>query len=351
VSLLDFYRLVSYGDTITLMGKKVMGEIITYSPEESQVLEDCIRILRLADSPLAEVVVSRSHDLQALAQIVSRTPSPVRDLFNSSSQRNLESLTEKMVNQGFDQVVNLPVKAVLGHGFTVSKLHLFGLLGKLTISEPLLADYRYEVENLYNDILFTLMAEDLYSSILSNSTESDPWVHRAAKELVDMWDFRTSSEKETFAPYIRDLWRARHTLVPVLGTLMGTMELMRLSSSLPHVWLAYLQLPDEDLSMNYALEEFLFDLSYEQISTLRSYMNSHKIASVDRTMAVSILKSLNPNAIIDNDNQKDRFSGMLLYHSFLKRQRNARNRRCASQNGPAKTLEEYFVTYLLTIEP
>ena len=105
-----------------------MGEIITYSPEESQVLEDCIRILRLADSPLAEVVVSRSHDLQALAQIVSRTPSPVRDLFNSSSQRNLESLTEKMVNQGFDQVVNLPVKAVLGHGFTVSKLHLFGLL-------------------------------------------------------------------------------------------------------------------------------------------------------------------------------------------------------------------------------
>jgi hypothetical protein len=329
-----------------------MQEISTFTRDELQVLEDFQRILELSASAMAPVVQRRREDLELLAAIVSRSPSPTRDLFNGSTKRDLDSLTRKMVNQGLDQVVNLPAKAVLGHGFTVSKLHLFGMLGKIAGSETTLADYRHEVEEMYTDILFTLMAEDLYSSILTNSEESDPWVKQASRELVGMWDYRTSPNKETFAPFIRDLWKARRTLVPVLGTLLGTMELMRLSSSLPPVWLSYLALPDEDLSMNYALEEFLFDLSYEQISQLRAYMSQNKIAAVNRESAAEILVHLEASATPEEHVREHpaESMGVQLYHSFLVRQRNARMRRCRRHPGPVKTLEEYFVTYLLTME-
>ena len=329
-----------------------MQDIATFTSVELHMLQEFVRVLEEFSPSLAEEVEKRKIDLELLAGVVSRSPSPMRDIFKESDRRDLQSLTRKMVNQGLDQVVNLPAKAVLGRGFTVSKLHFFGLVRKLAATSHLLEGFREDLEDVYNNILFTLMAEDLYANILSNSEESDPWVARSARELVLMWDFRTSPNKQVFAPYITDLWNARRTLVPVLGTLLGTMELMRISSQLPDVWLSFLGLPDEDLSLNNALEEFLFDLSYEQISSLRSYMAQQKVAAVSRETARKILLDL--HATVENENgfvngNSDSL-GMQLYRSFLWRQRNARSRRCQGRPGPTKTLEEHFVMYLMSIE-
>lgn len=329
-----------------------MHEILTFSREELQLLKDVKRILKETNSALAAVVKRQAEDLELLAAIVNRAPSPTRNLLDELGQRDLNSLTLKMVNQGVDQVVNQPAKAVLGRGFTVSKLHLFGLLSKLTNSEESLFTYRWEVEEMYSDILFTLLAEDLYSSILANSDAEDPWVKGAAKELVEMWDYRTSANKEAFAPHIRTLWRARQTIVPVLGTLMGTIELMRLSSNLPEVWLSYLSATASEIGTTYALEEFLFDLSYEQIVKLRSYMAKERLAAISRQSAGEILERLHlDTASAENNlNTPTESQGMQLYRSFLRRNQRAMIRRYRQSEGPFRTLEEYFVIYLLTLQ-
>jgi len=84
------------------------------------------------------------------------------------------------------------------------------------------------------------MAEELYVSIISESNGGEVWLHRATEELVRMWDYRTSVNKREFAPNLRKLWIARHTIVPVLGILMGTVELMRLSFGLSFVWHSFI---------------------------------------------------------------------------------------------------------------
>lgn len=329
-----------------------MMEIRTFIRNETHLLDDFERILRQKDPPLADTLRTLRDDIETLASIVSRSPSPTRDLLEKGGVRNLESLAGKLCDRGVDQVVDLPAKAVLGNGFTVSKLHLFGLLFKLTLTIADLEKYRPQTEQIHTEILFDLMAENLYSTILTNSTPNDIWAPRAARELIHLWDYRTSPNCGAFAPAIQELWRARYTIVPVLGTLLGTFELMRLSAQLPAVWLSFLSQPESPL-MGMALEEFLFDLDFEDILWLRAYMADHGLSAVDRKTAFSILESQrapkSSNTLGVAFSPEAESGGMQLYRSYLKRQKMARSRQLKALPGPYRTLEELFVTYLFTL--
>ncbi|MDD3942161.1 MAG: hypothetical protein WCY74_03255 [Sphaerochaetaceae bacterium] len=317
--------------------------MVTFTSAEREVLDECIRILEEQDSPFVSVVSARVRDLEQLAAIVDRAPSPNVDLLHHSDMRNLGTLAKKLCAHGLGHVVDLPTKAVLGHGLTVSKLHLFGLLMKLLVSVEELDACRPDIEKEYNDLLFTLMAEDLYTALISEQDMQAPWVHEAVHELITMWDLRTSGYLETFALAIRDLWQARHMIVPVLGTLLGTMEIMRLSALLPPVWLDFLSSVSDDEEIGYALEEFLFDLRYEELMTLRSRMALEQIKVIDRQTAWHMLGKRDLP-------QLERNAALALYKSFMSRQQSAKIRNYRQDAGPKRSLEEYFVIYLLSSE-
>lgn len=323
-----------------------MRQISTFTPIESELLDRCESILSESSPSFHSRLVGLRSDVKLLSEIANRSPSPNLDFNGQSDGRSWVTLAEKLKNQGIDAVVNLPAKAVVGRSFLVSKLHLFGFLEKITPAQPLMFPLLATIEDSYHNTLFDLMAEDLYVSVISESKGGEPWLHRATEELIMMWDYRTSVNKSEFAPNLRQLWIARHTIVPVLGTLMGTVELMRLSFGLSSVWHSFITNQAKKEGMTHALEEYLFSLSYEQISLLRSHMRDHGISAISRNQAHELLLECGEQVF----EQGEGSSAIQLYRSFLRRQTLAKGRRLTQSKGPHRSLEEYFMIYLWEVE-
>lgn len=323
-----------------------MRQISTFTQSESDLLDRCEAILRDTSETLFSHLKALRLDVKLLSEIANRSPSPNQDFNGQPDGRSWRTLAEKLKNQGIDAVVNLPVKAVVGRSFLVSKLHLFGFLDKISLTQPSLVPLQPEMQERYHNTLFDLMAEDLYVSVISESTGGEAWLHRATEELIRMWDYRTSVNKSEFAPNLRNLWIARHTIVPVLGTLMGTVELMRLSFGLASVWHSFIISQAKKEGMTHALEEYLFSLSYEQISLLRRYMSEQGISAISRSQAHSLLLECGESVFEKGEGS----SAIQLYRSFLQRQTLAKGRRLTQSKGPHRSLEEYFLIYLWEVE-
>ncbi len=323
-----------------------MRQISTFTQTESDLLDRCEAVLSESSVTLYTHLQALRSDVRLLSEIANRSPSPNQDFNGDIDGRSWRTLAEKLKNQGIDAVVNLPVKAVVGRSFLVSKLHLFGFLEKISHTQPGLASMLHSIEDSYHNTLFDLMAEDLYVSVISESKGGEIWLHRATEELIRMWDYRTSVNKSEFAPNLRKLWAARHTIVPVLGTLMGTVELMRLSFGLSSVWHSFIIAEAKKEGMTHALEEYLFSLSYEQIDLLRGYMRDQGVAAISRSQAHELLVACGESVFEKGEGS----SAIQLYRSFLQRQTLAKGRRLTGSKGPHRSLEEYFLIYLWEVE-
>ena len=104
-----------------------------------------------------------------------------------------------------------------------------------------------------------------------------------------MWEERTNAEATSFAPLLQQLWDVRHTLVPTLGTRWGRWSL-KLSFRLPDEWHSFLDEHGGEEEVVWALDEFLFSLSYEQLSNLHEIMDAKGIQTVSRSEALDLLK-------------------------------------------------------------
>lgn len=321
-----------------------MSDIIPFTEQELDMIAQCRDLLHVHDPNLASLLDSKVEDLEMLAGIVGRSASLTADLGLSSNPRSVETLAAKLTNQGIDEVVNLPAKASLGRSYAISKLHLCGFLLKLALEKDYLAFQEKKILACYYAILFSLMAEDLFISIISDSHGHENWTRRATRDLIMMWEQRSNSQADSLSPRMQHLWEVRHTLVPVLGTLMGTAELLQLSFRLPPTWQDFLQERGNDEEVVYALYEFLFSLSYEQLKNLQSIMEAEGVSAVGREEANQLLK-LRPSQLLEGPNAND-LPAIRLYRSFLRRNTLARLRRDSDRPGPRCTLEQHLLLYL-----
>ena len=160
-------------------------------------------------------------------------------------------------------MLNLPTKAVLGHSFQVAKINYLFLLRHLGRSSP----NGLGREQVFLDLIFlnvlTLMSEELLFAILQDE-EASGRVHDAA-HLTDLWEHRLSWRARDFAPIIYSLWSVRGQFPP--AGLNGTEAMMRLLDRAHPAWGRFLANGGEAAVP--ALEEFLFDLSYEEILRAR----------------------------------------------------------------------------------
>ncbi len=320
-----------------------MKHIIPFTTFERDTLAQGRALLVDEHRDIVHILDNRISDLEDLAAIVGRASSLTADLGFSSSPRTLDTLAAKLSNQGIEEVVNLPVKASLGRSFTVSKLHLFGFLIKLAQQGWLITMYQ-DILDCYHAILFSLMAEDLYISIISDSNGQESWTRRATRDLVVMWEMRSNAEATSFAPLLQQLWDVRHTLVPTLGTLLGTVELLKLSFRLPEAWHSFLDEQGGDEAVVWALDEFLFSLSFEQLSNLQALMEEKALTSVSRTEALELL-NLRSGQLLEGADDED-LAAIRLYRSFLRRNGLARLRRDGDRTGPHRTLEQQLLLHL-----
>lgn len=325
-----------------------MSNIIAFTEQELSLLANCRELLFAFDADLASLLEGRVKDLGMLAGIVGRSASLTTDLGFSDTARSVETLAAKLANQGIEEVVNLPAKASLGRSYMVSKLHLYGFLLKVGQKNECLASQKEEILVCYYGILFSLMAEDLYISIISDSLGNESWTRRATRDLVVMWEQRSNAQAPSFAPLVQQLWDVRHTLVPVLGTLLGTVELLQLSFRLPRLWHEFLQARGRDEEVAYALNEFLFSLSFEQLKNLQGIMEEKQVMAVSREEAHQLL-SLRSNHLLEGSNEDD-LPAIRLYRSFLRRNALARLRRDSDRPGPRRTLEQLLLLYLWSMD-
>lgn len=241
----------------------------------------------------------------------------------------------------WDLELHIPTKAVLGQAYLVAKINFFKALGyalDITGGGDALSD---SVHRELGQSIYSKLAEELFVSIVTDPVGRTDVKKSAANLLFRIWEDRLAAEVDDFAPVLEAVWEARNRVRPVLGTMRGTHELFRLVSEVrDDRFLSYFEgsvIPDEEVQ---AFEEFLFDISHEEINRLRAYLSERGASILSTDEARSVLGRA-------RDSWMPLGGPQALYTSYKKRKIKAHYRALTGAPGPRKTAEEFVMTAFL----
>ncbi|MDR2028104.1 MAG: hypothetical protein LBP93_01055 [Treponema sp.] len=308
--------------------------------------EDLIgEVLSYLDAKYPEdgaLVRHRFDCLRELGRVISRFPS-VRDTqIVRGKVRTEEKLIESLSTfTPSSRLLHIPTRIVAARSFLVAKSHAFSLLSILVRDTDI---FYVPVRNVIFSIICTLMAEEVYFSCLDDPSFSEKTKSRLAADLISLWDSGTDPRSVQHLPALEALWTARDEAPPTFGTMDGFSELMRISLDLGEDWHDFLVAHISDDETRWALEEFLFGLSFEEIVEVRSRLKDSGISAVSagevrsylgREPVYTIVKDPDPRAI---------------YDFYVDRRDAAAFRKRISAPGPLRTLEEIYLKYRIAQE-
>jgi hypothetical protein len=234
------------------------------------------------------------------------------------------------------RLLHIPARIQAIRSFLVTKFHAFSLLSKLVPKE---SDWNRQLYNALFSVMFTIMAEDVYFSCLSEPSFPLDVKIRIANDLISLWD--TGSELSIAQHFhaLEALWTARNDSPPSFGTLDGTSEIFRISIDLETDWHDFLvhHLTDEETV--WALEEFIFGLSYEELVSVRSRLKRFGINAVDAAEIRFYLGSEPAYSMAEDRDPR------VLYDFYINRKDASLLRKRIGRPGPYKTLEEIYLKY------
>ena len=187
-------------------------------------------------------------------------------------------------------------------------------------------------------MMFSLLAEDVYLNLIADKTLSREIRRQWGYSLLMLWEYRTDDRIQVIAPILNEVWTARRKLAPAFGTMMGTSELLLISMQMDGQWLGFIKNKLCDPGVSQAMEEFLFGISYEQISRLRTILRTKGIAAIGRDEVADYL-----GMPIKTDAELDYRD---FYSLYTIRRDDARERARMKLPGPHKTLEDYFIQFV-----
>ena len=289
---------------------------------------------------------NKSHDLEIFADVVSRTPSLIKKEHYVDQKKNIISMVEKLSTVGVTNQLTLPTRAILGRSFIITKINFYYFISKVISNDDTDKDLEKEISKYCEKLVFLLMLEETYELIIENNLLDDKdIVKTAAEELSYLWEHRMDKNLDSFSSPLIALWKERCTIIPVLGSLKGVMEILMLSSKLSDDWADFLSQKTDENNIQ-ALEEFVFGLNHEEITSLRKFMTASNMSSINRDDAIEILKK----EYIYKEKECIFLSGdaKAIYSFFHKRLHNVRVRKFRHDAaGPTQTIEELFLIHLL----
>jgi hypothetical protein len=119
----------------------------------------------------------------------------------------------------------------------------------------------------------------------------------------------------------------------------GTSELFRISIDLGADWEEFLKARGNDSETRWALEEFLFGLSFEEIDDVRSRLSRFGILAVGGDEVRSYLGSRPAYTIVRDSDPR------AIYDFYVDRKDAAAFRERTAVPGPRKTLEEMYLQF------
>lgn len=299
------------------------------------------RLTELAPDKLS-IVADRVADLERLTRNIAHFPSLLERQEPLFENRDQYTLLENLLAQhGNDKTLHVPTKALLGKGFLVAKFHLFMSMSSLSVTHNFPRHEIQEYRNTALTLMFTVMAEDVYLSLLDNTNISVDLRQQIASALIILWEHRSDQNVADMAPVLSTVWQARRKIAPVFGTMVGTSELLLLSMEMDNAWIDFISQKAGVPEIAMALEEFLFGLSYEDIQRVKTILKDKGIHAIGRQEVASLLNVTPENPNDDNADPRQ------LYLNYSIRRDNAKARLRMSLPGPHHTLEDHYMQFIL----
>jgi hypothetical protein len=304
-------------------------------------VEDWLKEKNLQDHLL---VHERFRRLRNLGNAVFNYPSVketrfVRDIFDSESL-----LTESLLFfSSASHMLRIPTKVAVLRSFLIAKYHAFSLLTKLTVENNTL---HVPAKDITFSVVFTLMAEDVYFSCLDDPSFSYNTKSKLANDLIALWDSGTDQRSIRHLMALSSLWIARDSAPPSFGTMDGTTELLRISINMgtETEWEDFLKEESTNDKTRWALEEFLFGLSYEEILQVRSRLKRYGVSSVSHDEVRSYLGAKPSYSAVNVNDPR------AIYDFFIERREACTLRKRVCAPGPLNTLEEVYLKYRIILE-
>jgi hypothetical protein len=305
--------------------------------QEESLVEEIASYLETNHKEENSLVRQRFAALQSLGKAISQFPS-VREVQSVRGEvRDEKMLLESLCDFApSSRLLHIPTRIVAARSFLVAKCHAFSLLAILVRDKDTLYS---PVRRVIFSIICTLMAEEVYFSCLEDPAFSLNIKHRLADDLISLWESGTDPRAVQHLPALEALWTARDRAPPIFGTMDGSSELLRISIDLGEDWQEFLIKHTEDEEARWALEEFLFGLSFEEIKEVRSRLGRFGIMAVGNDEVRSYLGSCPAYTIVRNSDPR------AVYDFYIDRRDTAAFRRRTAVKGPRKTLEEMYLKF------
>jgi hypothetical protein len=235
----------------------------------------------------------------------------------------------------------MPTKVVAMRSFLIAKFHAFSLLSSLSSTR---ADFHKEVKAVVFFVFCNLMAEAVYFSCLDDPGFWHNTKASLADDLIALWDSGADQRGFRHLSALSSLWRARESSPPVFGTMNGNTELLRITMDLEEDWSDFLVVESTNDETRWALEEFIFGLSWEEIHKVRFRLERFGINAVTFNEIRSYLDAKPAYSVVDSNDPR------AFYDFFIERRDACILRKRVSAPGPRHTLEEIYLKYRIIME-
>ena len=309
---------------------------------EEQLTANIVTWLRETSPDDCKLVDTRFSHLRSLGNVVFSYPS-IRDTqFLKGIIRDEGHLAESLLGfSSTSRLLHIPTKVIAMRSFLVAKFHAFSLLSYLTRGHE---TFQTELRAVIFSVVSTLITEEVYFSCLADPGFSHKTKASLADDLIALWDSGVDLRGIRHLSALSSLWLAREATPPSFGTMDGNTELLRITIDLDDDWRNFLMVEASNTEARWALEEFLFGLSWEEIKEVRSTLSRFGITAVNYDQIRSYLDSKPAYSVVDDKDPR------AFYDFFIERRDACTFRKKMSAPGPRHTLEEIYLKYRIITE-
>jgi len=310
---------------------------------ETELVEQALAAVGATSPADADILKNLIEELKATSALLDRQRPLRRPTQLGGEPRNEQTLIEHLCTiDGLSGDLALPLKATLSRTYLLTKINFLRGFVKATTSVPGCDRMTHDLREELAQSIYTLLAEELFLALLRKPDVSRRTKQRAADQLITVWD-DAALEIDDFAPLLESAWHARNRINSAYGTLLGATETFRLVTEdcSPEV-LEFFGREGMSADESAAFEEFLFNMTSEELATLRRAMQQQHLSAASPAWAAEIL-----GRQIEDLEHSHEIDPMALYRSYQRRQLAADFRLMSGAPGPRRTAEGYLMVYLL----
>jgi hypothetical protein len=308
--------------------EQAMAAVAAHSPQDAQILSGLIA------------------ELKATSDLLERQRPLRRPTALGGEARTETTLIDHLCTiDGLSGDLVLPLKATQSRTYLLTKINFLRAFVKATSvigSAPAALRITHDLREELAQSIYTLLGEELFLALLRKPDVSRRTKQRAADQLITVWD-DAALEIDDFAPLLESAWHARNRINSAYGTLLGATETFRLVTEdcRPEV-LEFFGRDGMSADESAAFEEFLFNMTSEELATLRRAMQQQHLSAASPAWAAQVL-----DRQIEELEHSREIDPMALYRSYQRRQLAADFRLMSGAPGPRRTAEGYLMVYLL----